>query len=419
MDQLTGAGFCRSWPRWGRGRAGIGVLLLMTSLAGCGAGGSAGARDVRMGELQGRSGGPVTQAELQQDVQRFASELMFEVAQAADAVETDPRLRVRARVHRRALVYQATILDIASGQFPEINLLDMLVFATLARWAIENHWLARDLGPAGPELLATFGRAEKRLWDLSGKILTDVEKRQVENLLEHWEHVHPDLYLVEGVRFQHFAFRAGEVAAERAASARGLFGKVRSATRAADDALLLGERALFVAHRMPFLVRMQARVGAQDIFNDTLLGLENVQALVEDVPELRPFLQELASLVTESRGAAHEGRLLVAAATPLLDRLVGPGGAASPGLPDAGESSFGASQEGRPTDALSRLERITERTHLMMHEARKALPDDPEAVATLVERRTDRLVRRFALYLLAVGLGWAAFFWAGYALVKR
>jgi hypothetical protein len=372
-----------------------------------------------MGELQGRSGGPVTQAELQQDVQRFASELMFEVAQAADAVETDPRLRVRARVHRRALVYQATILDIASGQFPEINLLDMLVFATLARWAIENHWLARDLGPAGPELLATFGRAEKRLWDLSGKILTDVEKRQVENLLEHWEHVHPDLYLVEGVRFQHFAFRAGEVAAERAASARGLFGKVRSATRAADDALLLGERALFVAHRMPFLVRMQARVGAQDIFNDTLLGLENVQALVEDVPELRPFLQELASLVTESRGAAHEGRLLVAAATPLLDRLVGPGGAASPGLPDAGESSFGASQEGRPTDALSRLERITERTHLMMHEARKALPDDPEAVATLVERRTDRLVRRFALYLLAVGLGWAAVFWAGYALVKR
>ena len=99
------------------------------------------------------------------------------------------------------------------------------------------------------------------------------------------------------MRFNEFAERAGEVSAARQSQARGIFGQVRQATEAADQALLLGERGMFVANHMPSLVRLQARLGVYETTSDALSRLDNAQAVVDQLPELRPLLEQSTNLI--------------------------------------------------------------------------------------------------------------------------
>jgi hypothetical protein len=299
---------------------------------------------------------------------------------------------------------------VASGPYPELNVVDMLVFVMLARGALEEYWIPTELGARGQPLLDAFTRAEERTRHLSAKILSVEQQEAVRELVADWRRRHPGVFVVEGVRFEQFAYRVGEVAEERARRARGLFGQIRSATRTADEALLLGERALFLSHRLPFLLRLQARVGTQEILLDSL---GNVQDVLRRVPELRPLLEELTVLTKNAGSAAHEARLLAEASVPLLDRLVGPSVALAPGAAqNGGEAAASA-------DVLGRLDAITRRSETLLRELRVLLPADPEAAARAVEDRVESLARRIAMYCLIVGLGWAIFFWTGYYLVKR
>jgi hypothetical protein len=262
----------------------------------------------------------VTQAELQQAVQRIATLFMDRIAQAGETLSADARRPAeRQGALQRVLLYAASALEIASGPLPEVNAIDMLVFAILCRGALERHWIPNGLGEHGAGLVQAFTLAEQDLWGLAGEVLGAQQQSDLRELIANWQSEHPEQYRVEGVRFQEFAGHAGSASDERAKKTRGLLGQVRSATQAADQALLAVERGLFIAHRMPFLIRLQARLGVQETLSDTLATL----------------------------GAA-------------------------------------AAQTG-PT----------------------------------VEQRVDRTVRRWALYLLMVGLGWALFFWSGYYVVKR
>lgn len=352
----------------------------------------------------------MTQAELQQDVQRFTSDLMFGVAEAVAPIEAHPDPEVRRTGLRRVLVYHSTALDIATGPFPEINLVDMLVFVSLSRRVLEQHWVPEVFGQYGKPLAETFAKLERELWTLTNKILTGDQQEQLRDLIVAWEHGHPDQVLVEGVRFQEFSSRAGEVTAERAARARGLFGQIKSATQAADQALLISERALFLAHRMPFLVRLQARIGVQEAVDDSLRRMKELERVMKHVPEARPALRELAALSSHAAEAARETRLLAEAAEPYLE-YVG-------GTEDVDAQAL-ARRRATLLETLARVDRISERSVLLLQELRRTLPGDPDRAITEVEQRVDGLVRRWMLYLLLLGAGWSGLFWGGYYLVKR
>ena len=65
-------------------------------------------------------------------------------------------------------------------------------------------------------------------------------------------------------------------AAQRAARS---WARCARATKTADQALLLSERAMFLATRLPFVIRLQARIGVQESISDTLARLGNVQTV--------------------------------------------------------------------------------------------------------------------------------------------
>ena len=219
----------------------------------------------------------MSQAELQQDVQRAATTFMDRIAQSSELLTQDGRSPdEESALLRSVLRYNASIVDIATGPFPEVNALDMLVFAMLCRGALERHWIPRCFGKDGEPLVDAFVLLEESLWEIVGKVLDREQQHELRELVASWQTDHPDQYRVEGVRFQEFSEHAGEIENEKNRRARGLLGQVKSATRAADQAILISERAFFVAHRMPFLIRMQGRIGVRETLSDSLCHLDEL-----------------------------------------------------------------------------------------------------------------------------------------------
>jgi hypothetical protein len=365
---------------------------------------TASSRDVRTASGQS-NGRRVSQVELQQNVQRVATEFLDRVAQAGEqAQDRAPDAARRQAMSRHVLLYSASALDIATGPFPELNTLDMLVFAMLCRGSLEQHWIPHGLGDDGKRLLVAFAHLERDMWNIAPKILDQTGASELREVVANWKRANPDQFRVEFVRFQEFSEFAGTIETERTRSARGVLRKVQAATQVADQALLMGERAFFVAHRLPFLIRLQARLGVQETIDDSLARFDNVKTLLDDVPDVRPVLADLVELTSNAGAAAHEGRMLMAATDPQLERLT---------EADGRELVLGMNA------TLQSANRLADRSLLLMREARGSLPSDPERSLAQIEQRVDSVLRRWVVYLLIVGFGWAVFFWSGYAVVKR
>ena len=349
--------------------------------------------------VAGRGDKAITQAELQQDLQRFTADLMASVSEAGEPLMlAEPKTRALAM--RRILLYASSALDIATESTPELGLLDMIVFVTLSHHVLERHWVPQVLGEEGRPLAAAFGVAEKNVWKLAAKVMNDEQQGRVRRLIDDWIRENPERVRVEEVRFGDFSLVAGRLSAERAAETGGIFGRVEAATRSVDDALLLGERALFLAHRMPFLVRLQARLGASEVMTDALAGLPEVQTLTNQVPKFQPLVHELVLLANDSHATLTEARATLDALPPLLEQV--------PPQEDVREM-------------LGSMDRLVDRTHQVLEDLNALVPEGGEAgpALSMLEDRADRMVRRWIAYLLVLGAAWSLFFWVGYYVFKR
>jgi hypothetical protein len=233
--------------------------------------------------------------ELQQDVERYASQLTERVTQALEPLERSPDAAISDTALRQNLLSASAAVDIATGPFPEVNLLDMLVFVRLSRGVVEEYWVPEVYGAAGEDLEDAYRKSEEELWSLADKILDEPRKRELMDLIDQWKIANPGQVRVEGVRLGDFSVAAGEAARARAARAKGLLSSVRSATQAADQALLLAERARFLVYRTPFLVRLQVRLAAREIVSDTVSQLRTFVASVARTVPGAPFVRGLLS----------------------------------------------------------------------------------------------------------------------------
>lgn len=212
-------------------------------------------------------------AELQQHVQRQVSQFCDRVVEALEPLERSPHREVSDAALKEALLYASSAVDIAAGPSPEMNLLDLFVFLRLSREAIEQYWIPRVYGEDGREVAVAFRASEKDAWDVLGELLDASQQQELEHLVEAWRAEHPEQVRVEGVRLDDFSVQAGQMAHDRAVRAGGLFSNVKSATQTADQALLLAERGMFLALRVPFLLRMQARLLTREILSDAAARL--------------------------------------------------------------------------------------------------------------------------------------------------
>lgn len=241
--------------------------------------------------------------ELQHALQRFVTEFTDRITQSTETLERSRHLAtaVRDEALRKNLVYVSSAIEIASGAVAEISLIDMIVFVRLCRGALTRHWIPELYGDEGRELADAFARSEEQLARIAEQALSPQQRQEVAALVDSWIADNPRQYRVEGIRFADFAAAAGGAAAERALKVRGLLSSVKTATRAANEALMLTERALFLLNRMPFLWRLQVRVGAREVLSDAVTHLA-------DGPEA-----PIRRLRNEARHMVRRGALYVAA----------------------------------------------------------------------------------------------------------
>lgn len=210
--------------------------------------------------------------ELQQEMQRFATQFSDRITQATEVLEGSRRPDIRDEALRKNLLYVASAMEIATGPIAEINLVDMVVFVQLSRAALERHWIPDLYGKEGEDLAQVFAKSEEDLAVVAEQALTSDQRRQLAHLIDTWLAENPDQFRVEGIRFSDFSAAAG-AASERAMEVKGFLSSVRTAARAASQALLLSERVLFLVNRMPSLWRLQARLAGREMLGDAVAQL--------------------------------------------------------------------------------------------------------------------------------------------------
>lgn len=357
---------------------------------------------------------PMTQAELQQDLQRISGTMSQRISQAAEPLAKSPEPRIAEQALRRVLLYQSSVLDIVSGQTPEANLLDLLVFTTLSRSAFEHHWVPEVFKADGLPILEALRASERDVWLLSDRVLTYEQQAQVHEYIRAWQVENPTQVWVEAVRLSDFSVLAGHAAEAR--KTRGLLASMTSVAKTADQALLLGERALFLGQRVPFLFRTQIRLGAKEVVADSLEQLDRTEGLLsrsEDLlkgfRDLRPTLEEAGSLTTRADGVVAEAQKLVdtlgplaKSFTPLLE-LRGPENRRDPTRLEA---------------VAENSRKATDNALMGLRELRAIAPSTPEAWAH-VHDQLDATVTRWLLYAGLIGVTWIVTLCAGYYLVAR
>ncbi|WP_319405520.1 hypothetical protein [uncultured Desulfosarcina sp.] len=169
-------------------------------------------------------------------------------------------------------------LDIAVGPNPPVNLLDLLVLASLQTWSFSVHWIPAGIGEAGIPALERLKQAEANVWTSAGGILSVDQLRVLRGLIDAWIVENADRTVVALVRFDEFADERKISSLSLRGKARGLLREVSEATAVVDDARLLGERLLWFAGRYPYLIGEQTELTAYRLM-DQPEGAQLIEAI--------------------------------------------------------------------------------------------------------------------------------------------
>jgi ferritin-like metal-binding protein YciE len=287
-----------------------------------------------------------------------------------------------------------------------------MVFVSLSHRLLEKHWVPVVFGDRGRPLEAAFAVAERDIWTNSDKVLRTEQKAKLRSLVEDYLRDNPEQIRVEMVRFGDFSFVAGRLSERRAKEASGLFGDVKAATMAADEALLLGERGLFVAHRMPFLIRLQARLGVSEVTTDSLRRFNELPNVKGAMPQVEVLAHEFSTLIKDTRQMYSEAQTMLGALAQVLDRM--------PPQPEIQKTLDAASQfTGQTLAVLDRVRAIMPADPTKTADTASALMAHGDQAASAMMARADHYIMRWAAYLVVIGAAWSVFFWGGYYAVKR
>ncbi len=193
----------------------------------------------------------VTEADLQSQLMSFADRFSSIISTAFfhyDALE--PAAEDRIVMAQNTVYPMAAAFSIAADPDPDVALLDMVTMITLGRMIYQEHWL-QQLGNQVEPILQGFQSAEEDIWELGNRVLTPDQQQDLLSLIQEWRQNHPEVLFFASVRFREFVADRSRV--KRVEKARGLFKSVENATRQVEEVRLLGERAMYLGTRLPFL----------------------------------------------------------------------------------------------------------------------------------------------------------------------
>lgn len=203
----------------------------------------------------------LSEAQLQDMVMDFADVYAVGILQGFDQIKLNhPSKQVRTTAQYGKVLYTSAAVNIAAGQEPAANLLDMIVHVSLARHALETYWAPEVFGPSADPLRAAYVRLETEAWNMSDGILTPQQQTQLLGLIHKWIEANPGQHYVAEVRLSDFVDLAGNDPSPAVQEATGLLAEVDRAVAVADQTLMVSERAMYFLERMPRTMALQTEL---------------------------------------------------------------------------------------------------------------------------------------------------------------
>jgi methyl-accepting chemotaxis protein len=254
--------------------------------------------------------------QLQLSVMRFADEYTARLADQVIVFQqgtANPADRLAAQGW---LVSQATAaFTIASGPNPELNAIDMLVFASLSRMVIEDRWVAELYNGRAEGLLAAHRALEERAWRLAEQLLTPAQTSELRSSIDAWHRENPLLRAVPFIHLQDFAFATSRTRAATASTGSvfsflGIdpLSNLDPAVREIAQTRQLAERAVYYAQRTPKLLSMEVQrlVFELAVMPESVQLLQSVARVSAAAQQTGDLAADLPDLLATERAATIE-----------------------------------------------------------------------------------------------------------------
>src|SRR5688572_1397200 len=234
----------------------------------------------------------VTLVELDSYCMGFGERYLTLIGNACNSVEREVKEpELQARAHSFKLQAASSVYDLATGANPFAKLMDLILLAELQDlvWGREGLAVKTYGAAAGAHLVSALKEGREEAWKLGDRVLKPEQRAALESMIAEWRQAHPDAESVAFVRFDDFAQFRGKSVLDGVPLGSGLLAPVTEATRQIAETRLLAERALYLAKRMPLLLRWHA----ESLLNTTLTRPE--------ITDLRRTASRIAEVAEEDR----------------------------------------------------------------------------------------------------------------------
>jgi hypothetical protein len=231
------------------------------------------------------------------------------VAQATDQLRrTTKRPEVTDWAWQTKIATALASYSNATGPSDAVCLVDMVLFATLKRHAMEEHWVPDLLHEEGAQVLQVYRRGEADVWEAAAQGLTPEQLAQLKALIERWVREHPGQYYVAQVHFADMAAAMKVTPASAEAKGPGsVFGLLMVDPLAGLDPVTqelrnyraLSERVMFMTTRMPVVVGWQVEYLATRV-----TATPEIQRVVGTTEQFATLLGSYPATLSKEREAA-------------------------------------------------------------------------------------------------------------------
>lgn len=273
----------------------------------------------------------MSQLQLQEQLQRFYTrftERLVENLTNTLTILNDPKLSETS--YRQYLLYDSEALKIVTGPYPEINMLDMLVFVKLSKTAVEDYWVPKVFHESGTGLIKSFNESEVDIEKLAEQLISKEQIAKVDLLVGEWRKTHANERRVEKIRMGEFSdFISASKDAGKSDSGFSFSQMVvdtKGAISAVDEMVLVANRGLFLVQQLPFIVRLHSRILAMEVVDDFSLRfgmtgqaagvmrqaqespgvLMKMEALIDGAYDALVYFQSSPSVSKEIRDRFHD-----------------------------------------------------------------------------------------------------------------
>lgn len=366
--------------------------------------------------------GKLTLQELDQLTFAYADRYCMVISSAVDQVKQGNPDPVQRRIaHRIKLNGVLAMNDIASGNDPYSQVLDLLVAVTLqSRVWVDEGRAERVFGERAPGMINAMHQSAVEAWQLASRVLTQEQLETVDLMILEWRRQHPDVDQVEFVKFDNFASTRAAGLVGELRSGGGLLAPLNETNQELKEYRRLAERAFWYSKRAPGIAGIQAEAATNEILAAPEVGtllesVKNLTATADRVgklaetlpaqivaqvdahqPQVMATLAAMNQLVTAVTTMSADLRATLATADTISKRFEAPPGAA-PAAP---------AEAGRPFD-ITEYTTLLNKTHDVLVSLNQLATESermtsPERLKPLTNVADDRMERIFIYVCLVL-----------------